>query len=104
MDLKGKAAASVEGVLGDIAEDGPGCAIGVVAGGETLAANAKGLASLEHSAPLTPASRFYLASVSKQVTALAVLLAEQSAQLELDGSIRAVIPELPPFMDGVTFR
>ena len=89
MQNHGKAVASVREVLAGIADDGPGCAIGVVEAGETLVAAGCGLASLEHGAPITPASRFYLASVSKQVTALATLLAAESGALDLDGSVRS---------------
>lgn len=77
MQNHGKAVASVREVLADIADDGPGCAIGVVEAGDTLCAEGRGLASLEYGVPITPASRFYLASVSKQVTALATLLAAE---------------------------
>ena len=99
-----KAVASVREVLADIADDGPGCAIGVVEAGDTLCAEGRGLASLEYGVPITPASRFYLASVSKQVTALATLLAAESGAFDLDGSVRRIISELPACMDGVTVR
>jgi CubicO group peptidase (beta-lactamase class C family) len=98
------AVASGREALADIPDDGPGCAIGVVEAGETLFAGGRGLASLEHGAPITPASRFYLASVSKQVTALATLLAAESGALDLDGSVRRIISELPAYMDNVTVR
>ena len=99
-----EALASVREVLAGIPEDGPGCAIGVIEAGDTLLAECRGLASLEHGAPITPASRFYLASVSKQVTALSTLLAAESGALDLDGSIRRIISELPAHMDDVTVR
>jgi CubicO group peptidase (beta-lactamase class C family) len=99
-----KAVASVREVLAGIADDGPGCAIGVVEAGDTLFAGGRGLASLEYAVPITPASRFYLASVSKQVTALATLLAAESGALDLNGSVRRIISELPAHMDNVTVR
>jgi len=104
MTLKDKAAAAVDQALGRISEGSPGCAIGVVADGETLVTGCRGLANLELRAPITPSSRFYLASVSKQVTAMAVLLAVEAGQLDLDSSIRKVIAELPSYMDDVTVR
>lgn len=97
-------AASVEALFQDAAADAPGCAVGVMEGGATVFARAFGLASLEHGAPITAATRFYLASVSKQVTALAVLLAADAGHLDLDGAVRKSIPELPAYMDGVTHR
>ena len=104
MQSHSKALASVREVLAEIADDGPGCAIGVIEAGDTLLAECRGLASLEYGAPITPASRFYLASVSKQVTALSTLLAAESGAFDLDGSIRRIISELPAYMDNVTVR
>jgi CubicO group peptidase (beta-lactamase class C family) len=104
MNLRDRAVAVVEQTLDRFAEASPGCAIGVVANGETLATGCRGLANMELGAPITPASRFYLASVSKQVTAMAVLFAVEAGHLDLDGSIRKVISELPPYIDGVTPR
>lgn len=96
--------ARVEALLQGVEGDGPGCAVGVVEDGEIAFARGYGLASLEHGVPITPATRFYMASVSKQVAALAVLLAAETGRLDLRDSIRKTIPELPPYMEGVTLR
>ncbi len=96
--------ARLEALLEGVGRDGPGCAVGAVENGEMLFARGCGLACLEHGVPITPATRFYMASVSKQVAALAVLLAAETGQLDLRDSIRKTIPELPPYMDGVTVR
>lgn len=104
MTLSPEKRARIEGLLADFAIDSPGCAVGVVANGETLFAQGRGLASLEHGVPITPASRFYMASVSKQVAAMAVLLAVEAGQLDLAESIRNTIPELPAYLDAVTIR
>ena len=82
----------------------PGCAVGVLENGQTALARGYGLADLEHNLPLTPASRFYMASVSKQFTAMAALLAAQDHKLSLDDSVRKYIPELPAYTSGITLR
>ncbi len=97
-------AARAEAIFQDVTDDAPGCAVGVVEDGATVFAKGFGLASLEHGAPITSATRFYLASVSKQITALAVLLASESGELDLDGPIRKSLAELPTYMDGITHR
>src|SRR4029077_83820 len=43
--------------------DSPGCAIGIAQNGKALFAKGYGLADLEHNAPLSPSSPFYMASV-----------------------------------------
>jgi CubicO group peptidase (beta-lactamase class C family) len=84
--------------------DAPGCALGVVQRGELVYARGYGLASLEHRVPITPATAFYIASTSKQFTAAAVALLAMEGTLDLDGSIRRWIPELPAWADSITVR
>lgn len=57
-----------------IAPDGPGCAVGIVQDGSFLFRKNYGLANVEHVVPVTSSTRFRMASVSKQFTAMAVLL------------------------------
>ncbi|MBL8237128.1 MAG: beta-lactamase family protein [Bryobacterales bacterium] len=84
--------------------DSPGCALGVLRAGETILAKGYGLADLEHRLPLTPRTRFYMASVSKQFTSMALLLAEADGKLRLDDGIRKWIPELPAYADAIPIR
>jgi CubicO group peptidase (beta-lactamase class C family) len=82
----------------------PGCAVGVLRHGATVLSKGYGYADLDQSLPITPRSRFYMASVSKQFTSMALLMAEQDGKLKLDDSIRKYIPELPAYADGITLR
>ena len=63
-----------------------------------------GLASVEHHIPITPSTRFELASVSKPFTAFAVLLLEQAGKLSLDDDIQLHLPELPDYRSPITVR
>jgi CubicO group peptidase (beta-lactamase class C family) len=80
----------------------PGCTVGAVQNGKLLFTKAYGMADLEHNVPLTPASPFYMASVSKQVTAMAILLLADDGKLQLSDSIRKSVPELPEYADKIT--
>lgn len=82
----------------------PGCAVGVLRHGATVLAKGYGYADLDQSLPITPRSRFYMASVSKQFTAMALLMAEQDGKLKLDDSIRKYVPELPAYADAIPLR
>ena len=62
------------------------------------------MADLEHGVPLTPQSVFYMASVSKQFTALSILLLERDGKLRLDDRVRTHIPELPDYAAAITIR
>src|SRR5687768_3672575 len=59
------------------ATDSPGCALGVSRNGAVVYQNGYGMANLELDVPITPASIFHVASVSKQFTAAAVMLLAQ---------------------------
>lgn len=83
---------------------GPGCAVGVVQNGRLVFERGYGMGSLDHGIPLTGASVFYLASVSKQFAAAAVLIAAHEGYLSLDDDLRQHIPEFPDYGTPVTVR
>ena len=98
-------APSVEAIFKDLATDrAPGCAVGVAHGDRPVVARAYGMADLEHGIPLTPQSVFYMASVSKQFTALSILLLESDGKLRLDDRVRTHVPELPDHAAAITIR
>ena len=86
------------------ATDGPGCAVGVSQDGRVVFENGYGMANLELEAPITPASIFHVASVSKQFTAAAVMLLARDGKLSLDDDIRTYLPEIPDYGHRITIR
>ncbi len=82
----------------------PGCAVSVMRGGDILFAKGYGDANLEYGVPITPASVFHVASVSKQFTAMAVALLVEDGRVSWDDDIRRHVPELPDFGDTITLR
>src|SRR5262245_35615555 len=97
--------ATLDTIFKDLATDhSPGCAVGAARGDAPLAAKAYGMADLEHNIPLTPQSVFYMASVSKQFTALSILLLERDGKLQLDDRARTYVPELPEYAATISIR
>ncbi len=93
----------IDAIFKDFATNhAPGCAVGISRGDAPLVAKAYGMADLEHDVPLTPQSVFYMASVSKQFTAMAILLLERDGKLRLEDRARTYIPELPDHASAVT--
>src|SRR5687767_2371249 len=82
----------------------PGCAIGVVHHGQTVLARGFGLANLEYGAPITSQTVFHVASVSKQFTALALVLLARTGSLTLEDDVRQYVPELADLGYRVTIR
>ncbi len=84
--------------------DSPGCALGIYKDGQILYERGYGMADLEHDAPITPATPFYVGSVSKQFTAFSAALAIQQGKVGPDDSIRKYFPELPEYAGAITVR
>jgi CubicO group peptidase (beta-lactamase class C family) len=82
----------------------PGCAVGVLRNGKVAMAKGYGLANLEYRQPLGPQSAFYMASVSKQFMAMAILLLAEEGKLSLDDSVRQYVPEMPAYAEAITIR
>src|SRR5580698_1902691 len=82
----------------------PGCALGVIRDGSFIYRKAYGTASLELGVPLSPQSVFYMGSVSKQFTAVGIVLAAEQGYLSLDDDVRKYIPELPDYGHVITLR
>jgi CubicO group peptidase (beta-lactamase class C family) len=99
-------AARVDSVFGRFTADGsPGCALGVMREGRLDYARGYGLASVEHGVPITPATVFDIGSVSKQFTAMAIVLLAQDGKLSLDDEIQKFLPEVPRYPAGaITIR
>jgi CubicO group peptidase (beta-lactamase class C family) len=84
--------------------DSPGCALGVYQDGKVLYARGYGMASLEHGVALSPRSVLDVGSISKQFTAMSILMLQKEGKLSLDDPIRKYIPEMPAYADKITLR
>ena len=82
----------------------PGCAVGVIRGGELVHAAGYGFADIERGMRIDADTVFNIASTSKQFTAFALLLLARDGRLSLNDSVRKHVPELPPYADAVTLR
>jgi D-alanyl-D-alanine carboxypeptidase len=77
------------------AADAPGAAVIVVSDGKVLYRGARGLANLELAVPLQPDSVFRIGSVTKQLTAAAILLLAEQEKLALSDPITRFLPDYP---------
>ena len=74
--------------------DSPGCSLGISRNGAVVYEHGYGIANLDLGVAITPASVFDAASVSKQFTAMSILLLAQRGQLSLDGDVGKYISKL----------
>jgi CubicO group peptidase (beta-lactamase class C family) len=71
----------------------PGLAISVVQGDDTLHQSAHGHADRDAQTPVTPDTRFPIASMSKSFTAMMIALLVEDGELEWDKPVRHYMPE-----------
>ena len=84
--------------------DGPGCAVGVSRNGTRALERGYGMANLETDTPIRPSSIFHVASVSKQFTAMSIMLLGADGKLSVDDDIRKYLPEIPDYGTPITIR
>jgi len=73
----------------------PGAAVLIVKGGEALVQKGYGLADLELGVPIAPDMVFRIGSITKQFTAVAILMLEQEGKLSLQDDLTRFLPEYP---------
>jgi CubicO group peptidase (beta-lactamase class C family) len=84
--------------------DTPGAAVAVIQHGKIVFEKGFGCANLEYGIPIKPETVFHVASVSKQFTAMAVVLLEQDGKLSIDDEVHRHLPELPAYGHPITLR
>jgi CubicO group peptidase (beta-lactamase class C family) len=78
----------------------PGIAVLAIKAGRVLLMEGYGLADIASKEAITACTRFELASVSKIMTATAVLILQERGLLSMDDDVRKFIPELPRYANG----
>ena len=82
----------------------PGASVIVIHDDRVIFRGAYGMADLERHIPATTHTDYRLASVTKQFTAMAIMLLARDGRLRYDQPVRAILPELPPAAAAVTIR
>ncbi len=82
----------------------PGAAVAVIQKGRVVKIKGYGLASVEFDVPVTVDTVFEIGSVSKQMTAAAIMLLVEDGKVRLDERISAYLPNTPESWKDVTVR
>ena len=78
-------------------QDSPGCAVGIVKGGELVYSKGFGSANLEYRIPNSPQTIFETASFTKSVTCACLALLMDEGKILPDDDLRKFIPEMHQF-------
>jgi len=82
----------------------PGAALLVIDHDEIIYNKCYGLADLETQRPITPDTSFYLGSISKQFTAMAIMLLVENERLSYDDRLPAFFPQFPSWGTEISVR
>jgi serine beta-lactamase-like protein LACTB len=82
----------------------PGISVAVVQDGELVWSRGFGMADLENFVPATPFTLFRLGSISKPITATAILQLSERGKLDLDAQVQKYCPAFPKKEWPITTR
>lgn len=84
--------------------DEPGGAIIVVEKGDVVLREGYGLANMELNVPITPESVFRIGSITKQLTATAIMMLQEQGKLSVSDSISEYLPDYPTHGHEITIE
>ena len=82
----------------------PGASAAVAVNGKIVWSEAFGAADIASGAPVTPAARFGVGSISKTLTLTAALALADEGKLDLDAPVETYLPDFPHRGRGITIR
>ncbi|MEM8616128.1 MAG: serine hydrolase domain-containing protein [Pseudomonadota bacterium] len=96
-----KQAATIGAYMDDLVGEGePGYAVGIVIDGDIVFSDYAGLALIDTPTPINEETRFNIASVAKQFTALMVLDLARGGQIDLSADFRTYLPGAMPSVEA----
>jgi CubicO group peptidase (beta-lactamase class C family) len=98
-------AAAVDSVFAKfVSTRDPGCAVLVIKDGQSVFRKGYGVADLRTLQKIGPETNFRLASLTKQFTAMAVMLLVHDGKLHYDDRLTDVFPDFPAYGKAITIR
>ncbi len=87
-----------------IGDETPGAAVLVIHDGAKVLKGTYGMANVARKEPVRSSTNFRLASMTKQFTAMSILMLVDRGTLSLDESLREIFPDFPEFARKITIR
>lgn len=82
----------------------PGAALLIIKDGKPLMKKCYGMADVERQIPVTEQTNFRLASVTKQFTAMCIMMLEERGKLSYDQPLTEIFPNFPSYGKTITIR
>jgi CubicO group peptidase (beta-lactamase class C family) len=105
MKTSAEKTAAMDALFSDYARPGaPGASVIVIANGKVLFKKSYGLANVESKIAATPNTNYRLASVSKQFTAMAIMILADRKKLSYDDTLASFFPGFPDYGKQIKIR
>src|SRR5215471_5273770 len=88
---------SIDSLFSKFGPNNPGCAVLVIKDGKTVFEKGYGVAELRTREKISPETNFRLASLTKEFTAMAIMLLVHDGKLRYDERLTDVFPEFPAY-------
>ncbi|HKR60134.1 MAG TPA: serine hydrolase domain-containing protein [Pyrinomonadaceae bacterium] len=105
MKTPAEKAAAMDALFSEYSQpEAPGASVIVIDNGKVLFKKAYGLANIESKIAATPNTNYRLASVSKQFTAMAIMILADRKKLSYDDNLASFFPGFPEYGKQITVR
>ncbi len=95
---------SIDSLFSKFAPNDPGCAVLVLKNGIRVFEKGYGIAGQSTREKISPATNFRLASLTKQFTAMAIMLLVHDGKLRYDDRLTDIFPAFPAYGKAITIR
>lgn len=85
-------------------QDAPGASVLVVRRGKVVYEHSFGMANVEDRTPASPQTNYRLASVTKQFTAMSIMILAERGKLSYDSKLTDFFPDFPAYGNRITIR
>lgn len=82
----------------------PGASLMIIKEGKPILARTYGMAKVEDKIPVATRTNFRLASVSKQFTAMCIMMLQERGKLSFDQTLKDIFPNYPDYGKAITIR
>jgi CubicO group peptidase (beta-lactamase class C family) len=82
----------------------PGAALRIIQRGQVILTRGYGAAETDSQTPVTAATNFRLASITKQFTATSILMLIEEGLLDLDTTLPQIFDDFPAYGDNITVK
>ena len=91
-------------IQSEVSNDDPGIVVLTVFKGETTHSKGYGLANIEQKLPATPTTPYFIASISKEFTAMTTMICVEDSLFDYNDKINDFFPNFPDHWSGITIH